>query len=99
MPEMAMKNDIEHKPTLLLVDDDPLITESLGFMLGRRYHVVTADTREAAHRQFAAQEKCPDIALVDLGLPPLPHKPEEGFELIKELIKKNPTMKILGTPS
>ena len=36
-----------------------------------------------------------DMALVDLGLPPYPHKPEEGFELIKELINNNPTMKIL----
>ena len=92
---MAMKNDIEHKSTLLLVDDDPLITESLGFLLGQRYHVVTADTRDAANRQLAVLADCPDMALVDLGLPPYPHKPEEGFELIKELINKNPTIKIL----
>ena len=95
MPETAMKNDLEQKSTLLLVDDDPLIAESLGFMLGQYYHVVTAETRDAANRQLAALEDCPDIALVDLGLPPFPHKPEEGFELIKELINKNPTMKIL----
>jgi DNA-binding NtrC family response regulator len=95
MPETAMKKDADHKSALLLVDDDPLIAESLGFMLGQRYHVVTADTREAAKRQIAALPQCPDIALVDLGLPPLPHKPEEGFELIKELINNNPSMKIL----
>ena len=95
MPEMAMKNDTEHKPTLLLVDDDPLIAESLGFMLGQRYDVVTADTREAARRQISALAQCPDLALIDLGLPPFPHKPEEGFELIKELIINNPMMKIL----
>ena len=95
MPEMAMRNNIEQTSTLLLVDDDPLITESLGFMLGQYYHVVTADTRDAANRQLAALAHCPDLALVDLGLPPFPHKPEEGFELIKELINKNPTMKIL----
>ena len=95
MPEMAMKNDIEHKPTVLLVDDDPLIVESLGFMLGQRYDVVTAATRDAAMRQITALPQCPGLALVDLGLPPYPHKPEEGFELIKELIKKNPSIKIL----
>ena len=95
MPEMAMKNEIEHKPTLLLVDDDPLIAESLGFMLGKYYHVVTAETRDAARRQLLSLEHCPEMALVDLGLPPYPHKPEEGFELIKELIGNNPTMKIL----
>lgn len=95
MPEAAMRNDMEHKSKLLLVDDDPLITESLGFMLGQYYDVVTAETRDAARRQIAALERCPDLALVDLGLPPYPHKPEEGFELIKELIKNNPTIKIL----
>lgn len=95
MPETAMKQGTAHKSALLLVDDDPLIAESLGFMLGQRYDVVTADTREAAKRQIQALPQCPDIALVDLGLPPLPHKPEEGFELIKELINKNPSMKIL----
>ena len=95
MPETAMKQGTAHKSALLLVDDDPLIAESLGFMLGQRYDVVTADTREAAKRQIEALPQCPDIALVDLGLPPLPHKPEEGFELIKELINKNPSMKIL----
>ena len=95
MPEMAMKNDIEHKSTVLLVDDDPLIVESLGFMLGQRYDVVTAETRDAAMRQLSALAQCPELALVDLGLPPYPHKPEEGFELIKELIKKNPSIKIL----
>ncbi|NNL07188.1 MAG: sigma-54-dependent Fis family transcriptional regulator [Gammaproteobacteria bacterium] len=95
MPETAMNQDTAHKSALLLVDDDPLIAESLGFMLGQRYDVVTADTREAAKRQVEALPQCPDIALIDLGLPPLPHKPEEGFELIKELINKNPSMKIL----
>jgi DNA-binding NtrC family response regulator len=95
MPETAMKSDAGHKSTLLLVDDDPLIAESLGFMLGQYYHVVTAGTRDAANRQLSALVDCPDLALVDLGLPPFPHKPEEGFELIKELISKNPMMKIL----
>ena len=95
MPEIAMKQDTEQKSTLLLVDDDPLITESLGFMLGQYYHVVAAGTRDAARKQLAALVHCPDMALVDLGLPPFPHKPEEGFELIKELINNNPMMKIL----
>ncbi len=95
MPETAMKSEIAHKSTLLLVDDDPLIAESLGFMLGKHYQVIVADTRNAAISRVSAPELCPDIALVDLGLPPFPHKPDEGFELIRELITKNPHMKIL----
>ena len=95
MPETAIKADMSNKSTLLLVDDDPLIAESLGFMLGQQYQVVTADTRNAAKALLSSLEHCPDIALVDLGLPPLPHKPDEGFALIRELIAINPNMKIL----
>jgi DNA-binding NtrC family response regulator len=95
MPETAIKADMPNKSTLLLVDDDPLIAESLGFVLGQQYQVVTADTRDAVKKRLSTLERCPDIALVDLGLPPFPHKPDEGFALIRELITKNPNMKIL----
>ena len=33
-------------------------------------------------------------ALVDLGLPPTPHTPEEGFKVISELLTHSPTIKI-----
>ena len=95
MPETAIKADMSNKTPLLLVDDDPLITESLGFMLSQQYQVVTADTRKAVRSLLSSFEHCPDIALVDLGLPPFPHKPDEGFALIRELITINPNMKIL----
>ena len=94
MPEHAMKANTEQLSTLLLVDDDPLIAESLEFILSQHFHVVTADSRAAAGAMIA--ESCQtNIALVDLGLPPFPHKPDEGFELIRELIARNPHIKIL----
>lgn len=37
----------------------------------------------------------PSLALVDLGLPPEPHTPGQGFSLIRELLALNPLMKIL----
>ena len=95
MPEPAMKIENEHKPGLLLVDDDPLIAESLGFMLSQHYQVIAADSRKAVDEELTSRGQLPGIALVDLGLPPYPHKPDEGFELIRELIAKNPNAKIL----
>lgn len=94
MPEHATKSDVEQLSTLLLVDDDPLIADSLEFMLSRHFHVVTADSRAAACH-IMAQPGAANIALVDLGLPPFPHKPDEGFELIRELIARKPHIKIL----
>jgi len=91
----AVQLDKNRKPDLLLVDDDPLISEGLGFMLSRHYQVITAASRQQAIEQINARSVLPSLALVDLGLPPLPHKPEEGFALLRELLAINPAMKVL----
>ena len=85
----------EQHATILLVDDDPLIVESLGFLLRKQYQVVVADSRAKATEVLAGLENSPALALVDLGLPPYPHKPDEGFSLIRELIAQPGDMKVL----
>ena len=83
------------RPTLLLVDDDPLIAESLDFLLSRDYRVYCADSRAGAMALLRGGDAPPDLALVDLGLPPAPHSPEGGFALIDELIAFSPDLKVL----
>jgi DNA-binding NtrC family response regulator len=80
---------------LLLADDDPLIGESLAFVLRDDFDVVLASTRREANALLKRQPKSPELALVDLGLPPDPHDPTEGFALIGDLLSMNPSMKIL----
>jgi DNA-binding NtrC family response regulator len=80
---------------LLLVDDDPLILEGLGFMLRKHYKVITADSRPQALEKVNQADELPSLALIDLGLPPYPHKPDEGFTLIRELLSLQPNMKVL----
>lgn len=80
---------------MMLVDDDPMICESLSFVLSEAFDVHTAATRDQAHSAMVKLEPMPQLALVDLGLPPAPHSPEEGFALIGELLAISPTMKIL----
>jgi DNA-binding NtrC family response regulator len=82
-------------PTLLLVDDDPLVAETLAFVLRSDYTVVVAATRAETRAWLQVAAAAPALALVDLGLPPTPHSPEEGFALIGELLAFNPRMKIL----
>lgn len=82
-------------PRLILVDDDPLIVESLSFVLGREFNVLTASTRHAAKTLLQSLSEMPELALIDLGLPPDPHAPDEGFALITELLAFNRAMKIL----
>lgn len=82
-------------PLLLLVDDDPLISESLSFALGRHFDVVTSHSRGHCRQVLRQLRQAPDVALIDLGLPPFPHRPDEGFALIGELLAAAPAMKII----
>ncbi len=84
-----------HKPLVILVDDDPLITDSLGFLLNKTYDISIASSRAEVRALLSSLPRSPDLALVDLGLPPSSHTPQEGFTLISELLAHDSQMKIL----
>jgi DNA-binding NtrC family response regulator len=83
------------KPDLLIVDDDPLITDTLHFVLGKEYAVHVAESRAQVRSLLLQMDGPPELALIDLGLPPSPHRPDEGFRLIRELLAHSRAMKIL----
>jgi DNA-binding NtrC family response regulator len=83
------------KPDLLIVDDDPLISDTLNFVLGRDFSVYVAESRAQVKSLLRQLDNPPQLALIDLGLPPTPHRPDEGFKLINELIAYSPSIKIL----
>src|SRR5437763_1340996 len=85
----------DRHPSLLIVDDDPLITETLSYALGKDFEVMVSDSRHHAVSLLRQLDEAPQLALVDLGLPPMPHRPDEGFQLISDLLAHSPTMKIL----
>ena len=92
LPKMA---PADRKPDLLIVDDDPLITDTLDYSLGNDYQVMVAASRAQVHALLRQLDRVPGLALIDLGLPPSPHRPDEGFRLISELLAASPTMKII----
>lgn len=83
------------KPLLLLVDDDPLIAETLSVALADAFEVLTSPSRPQALQLLRQLRQAPELALVDLGLPPRPHRPDEGFALIGELLTLAPALKIV----
>ncbi len=83
------------KPDLLIVDDDPLIIDTLSFVLGKDYNVLAASSRTQVKSLLRQLDAAPELALVDLGLPPSPHRPDEGFQLITDLLAHSASMKIL----
>lgn len=84
-----------NKPFLLIVDDDPLIADTLGYYLEKDFQVAAAASRAEAMQWVKSRPAVPDLALVDLGLPPAPHRPQEGFALIGELLASAPGIRIV----
>ena len=84
----------EQKPVLIIIDDDPLITDTLHFVLSKHFEVCVADSRAQAKSLLRQLDEPPSLALVDLGLPPMQHKPDEGFKMIGELLAHSPSIKI-----
>ena len=82
------------KPRLLLVDDDALISESLAFALREDFDVTCAADRPLAVARLRSGLQ-PDLALIDLGLPPVQELPNEGFKLIGELLAHAPQVRIV----
>jgi len=80
---------------LLIVDDDPLITDTLQFVLRREFNVLVAASRAEAHALLRRLDHAPQLALVDLGLPPAPDVPDEGFQLIRDLVANAPETKVV----
>jgi DNA-binding NtrC family response regulator len=85
----------EAKPDLLIVDDDPVISDTLGFVLANDFNVYVADSRAQVKSLLRQLDRPPQLALVDLGLPPTPHRPDEGFRLVSELVAYSPEIKIV----
>ena len=80
---------------ILLVEDDPALRQSWADSLTQqRYTVRSADNLPDA-MALARQEPRPQLALLDLGLPPHPGDASVGLELLRQLIVEIPTLKAI----
>ena len=81
------------KPTILIVDDDEEIRSQLRWALTEDYDVYEADDRPSARTAFTQNK--PLVTLLDLGLPPQPAEPDEGFAALNDLLGLDRTAKII----
>ena len=86
---------LQAKPLLLIVDDDQLITDTLSFSLASAFDVVTSHSRQHCLQLIRQLRHPPELALIDLGLPPFPHRPDEGFALIADLQTISPDIRVV----
>jgi two-component system NtrC family response regulator len=72
------------KPKLLIVEDDEGLRVQMKWALAGDYEVMMTGDRAAAVAAFTAER--PTVTLLDLGLPPGPHDPDEGLAVLGGLL-------------
>ncbi len=87
-----MPKELSEKRDLLIIEDEPSLSKQLKWGLGKHYHVAIANNADKA-RQLMQNTFYPVITL-DLGLPPTPDKPDEGFRLLEEMPRLSPYTKV-----
>ncbi|MCH8177095.1 MAG: sigma-54-dependent Fis family transcriptional regulator [Proteobacteria bacterium] len=83
------------KPTLLLVDDDAIIADSLEYVLSEEYQIERAVDLPTSFATLSKMKTSPSLALVDLGLPPDTHTPDEGLAVIRKISQMHPSTRVL----
>ena len=81
------------KPTLLIIDDDEDIRAQLKWALCDDYTIFLAEDRATALEHLRTQR--PAVVLLDLGLPPHPATPEEGFGVLAQLLAYESRVKVI----
>jgi two-component system NtrC family response regulator len=82
----------ERRPPLLIVEDDPALQSQMKWAFDQ-YDCVTAADRETALTQLRRFQ--PAVVTMDLGLPPRPDDPFEGFQLLQDMLSAAPDTKVI----
>src|SRR5271169_1751850 len=80
---------VEQKPRILVVDDDPQVLRLFVTILTEGGYSVTETNRSSAAVQILREQQI-DLLVLDLEMPP-----PDGFDVLKSLRTKRPSLKIL----
>ena len=84
-----MSGTIAQRKSILVVEDEPIIRETLAeFLMGEGFEVRTAGTAAEAIR--VAQERDYDVGICDIQLPD-----GDGVKVLRQLHRINPAMFVL----
>ena len=81
----------KRKP-LLIIEDDPALQKQMRWAFDQNETVVASDSASAITqiRRFE-----PAVVTMDLGLPPHPDDPREGFDLLQKILTLAPHTKVI----
>ncbi len=82
---------MDQKKRILIIDDHPLFREGIKAIIqgDSRYEVI-GEAGDASHGLKSVRKFEPDLAVVDLSLPDI-----SGFDLIRDILKYYPDIRIL----
>ena len=89
---MTQTHMSETTSPLLIVEDDPALQKQMTWAFDQ-YEPVAAADRESA--LGLVRRHRPAVVTMDLGLPPQPDEPSEGFRLLQEMLSLAPDTKII----
>jgi two-component system NtrC family response regulator len=78
---------------LLIIEDETSLAKQLKWALAKEYDITLASNAVEARRWLAGRTF--PVVTLDLGLPPFPDTPEEGFKLLKEMPALCPSSKVI----
>jgi two-component system, NtrC family, response regulator len=81
------------KPKILIVEDDEFVANQMKWALASDNEVFLAEDR-ASGLEILRKER-PAVATLDLGLPPSPGDPTEGFLALGEMLQLDPMLKVM----
>ncbi|HSD09834.1 MAG TPA: PEP-CTERM-box response regulator transcription factor [Candidatus Binatia bacterium] len=81
------------KPRILVVEDEDAIRTQMKWALAQDYEVFVAEDRRGAV-EIVRRER-PAVITLDLGLPPRPREVEEGFDTLTDILKEDPSSKVI----
>ncbi len=76
------------RPSLLIVDDEAGVRESLRMIFNRDFRILEAASSEVAIKK--AQEESPEIVLLDIRLPGV-----GGLEVLRRIKESNPHCQVI----
>ena len=82
-----------NKKRLLVIEDEISVAKQLKWGLGKEYEVTIASEADEV-RSLLASGPFP-VATMDLGLPPYPDTPQQGFKLLEEISSIAPYTKVI----
>lgn len=77
---------------LLIVEDDPALQKQMRWAFDQ-YGTLSANDRESAVAEV--RRHSPPVVTMDLGLPPDPDSPSEGFKLLEQIVTIAPDTKVI----